>query len=163
MTYQKANNIVKEYLVEDSNRINHLKFKIEEKFNLIHYIYSLLFSKIYNKTNTFGIKRKNNFDFNFLLWKKKKIQNSVKNFNSSLKVDFLAKNPSNYENREVEKHDQRPVETSMNNKSLAMVYSITHDGNGITLKKQTEKRKLLEKRLEENTMKMKRIKKTNKL
>ena len=163
LTYQKANNIVKEYLVEDSNRINHLKFKIEEKFNLIHYIYSLLFSKIYNKTNTFGIKRKNNFDFNFLLWKKKKIQNSVKNFNSSLKVDSLAKNPSNYENREVEKHDQRPVETSMNNKSLAMVYSITHDGNGITLKKPTEKRKLLEKRLEENTMKMKRIKKTNKL
>ena len=75
-----------------------------------------------------------------------------------MKVDSLAKNPSNYE-----KHEQYPVETSMNNKSLAMVYSITHDGNGITLKKQTEKRKLLEKKLEENTMKMKRIKKTNKL
>ena len=97
LTYQRANNIVKEYLVEDSNRINHLKFKIEEKFNLIHYIYSLLFSKIYNRTNSFGIKRKNNFDFNFQLWKKKKIQN-----NGLLKVDSLAKNPSNYENRVVE-------------------------------------------------------------
>ena len=76
LTYQRANNIVKEYLVEDSNQINHLKFKIEEKFNLIHYIYSLLFSKIYNKMNSFGIKKKNNFDFNFQLWKKKKIQNN---------------------------------------------------------------------------------------
>ena len=48
LTYQRANNIVKEYLFEDWNRINYLKFKIEEKFELIHYIYSLLFSKIYN-------------------------------------------------------------------------------------------------------------------
>ena len=29
LTYQRANNIVKEYLVEDSIRINHLKFKID--------------------------------------------------------------------------------------------------------------------------------------
>ena len=73
--------------------INQLKFKIEEKFNLIHYIYSSLFSKIYNRTNTFGIKIKNNFDFNFQLWKRKKIQKNV----------TLAKNPANYENRVVEK------------------------------------------------------------
>ena len=73
LTYQRANNIVKEYLFEDWNRINYLKFKIEEKFELIHYIYSLLFSKIYNWTNSFGIKRRNNFDFNFQLWKEKKM------------------------------------------------------------------------------------------
>ena len=78
LTYQKANNIVKEYLFEDWNRINYLKFKIEEKFELIHYIYLLLFSKIYNRTISFGIKRKNNFDFNFQLWKKKKMQNNLK-------------------------------------------------------------------------------------
>ena len=45
LTYQKANAIVKEYLMEDRNRINQLKFKTEEKFELIHHIYSL-FSKI---------------------------------------------------------------------------------------------------------------------
>ena len=72
LTYQKANNIVKEYLVEDNNRINRLKYKIEEKFELIHYVYSLLFSKIYNKTNNFGIQKKSNFDFNFTTWKNKK-------------------------------------------------------------------------------------------
>ena len=67
LTYQEANNIVKEYLVENPQRINQSKYKIEEKFNSIHYIYSSLFSKICNKTNTLGIKRKNNFDFNFQL------------------------------------------------------------------------------------------------
>ena len=57
-TYQRANNIVKEYLFEDMSPINHLKYKIEEKFDLIHLVYSLLFSKIYNKTNPFGIEKK---------------------------------------------------------------------------------------------------------
>ena len=73
LTYQRANNIVKEYLSEDWNRINYLKLKIEEKFELIHYVYSLLFSKIYNRTNSFGVKRKNNCDFNFQFWKKKEM------------------------------------------------------------------------------------------
>ena len=72
LIYQKANNIVKEYLVEDNNRINRLKYKIEEKFELIHYVYSLLFSKIYNRTNNFGIQKKSNFDFNVTTWKNKK-------------------------------------------------------------------------------------------
>ena len=153
LTYQRANNIVKEYLVEDSIRINHLKFKIEEKFNLIHYIYSLLFSKIYNITNSFGIKIKSNFHFNFQLWTKKKIQN-----NGFLKTDSLAKNPSNYENLVVEKNKQQPVKISLNDESLTMVYSLTHEnGDGVALKKQIVKRKILEKKLEENTDKMKRI------
>ena len=34
LTYQKANNIVKAYLFEDWNRINHLKYKIAERFEL---------------------------------------------------------------------------------------------------------------------------------
>ena len=38
LTYQKANNIVKEYLFEDMNRMNHLKYKIEEKFDLIQFV-----------------------------------------------------------------------------------------------------------------------------
>ena len=42
LTYQKANNIVKTYLFEDWNRINHLKYKIAERFELI-----LLFIRFY--------------------------------------------------------------------------------------------------------------------
>ena len=162
LTYQRANNIVKEYLSEDWNRINYLKYKIEEKFELIHYIYSLLFSKIYNRTNSFGIKRKNNSDFNFQLWKKKKMENNLKQV-SLMKVNSIAKNPSNDETREVEKHVQVPVDISLNDESPTMIYYITKDGYEVTLKKQTEKRKFLEKKLGENTIKMKRMKKTNKL
>ena len=55
LTYPKANEIVSNYFLEDLNRINIAKYKIEEKFQLIHYVYSLLFSKIYSQTNNFGI------------------------------------------------------------------------------------------------------------
>ena len=65
VTYQKANNIVKNYLLEESNRINILKYKVEETFPLIHYIYSLLFRKIYHRTNNFRIQNKNNLHFYF--------------------------------------------------------------------------------------------------
>ena len=56
--------------------------------------------------------------------KKKKIQN-----NGLLKVDSLAKNWSNYENRVVEKNEQQPVEISLNDESPTMVYSLTHEKN----------------------------------
>ena len=68
LTYQKANAIVKNYLLEDGNRINQVKYKMAEKFNLIHYIYSFLYAKIYNRTNIFGIERKNDFDFPYQIW-----------------------------------------------------------------------------------------------
>ena len=42
LTYQKANNIVKNFLKENVNQINLLQYRIEERFKLIHYIYSLL-------------------------------------------------------------------------------------------------------------------------
>ena len=66
--------IVKEYLMEDRNQIKHLKFKTEKMFELIHYIYYLLFSKIYNKTNTFGIQRKITFNFILISGKQKRIK-----------------------------------------------------------------------------------------
>ena len=72
---------------------------IEFEFELIHYIYSLLFSKIYNRTNTFGIQKKNNFEFNFNLWKTKKNQKIYK----QMSYKAIAKDPSNYEEHEIEK------------------------------------------------------------
>ena len=72
LTYQKANNIAKKFTSEPPNRINLLIYEIEEKFKLIHYIYSSLFSKIYNRTSQFGIQNKNTFDFYFQTWKNRK-------------------------------------------------------------------------------------------
>ena len=82
LTYQKANNIVKNFILEDMNRINTLKYKVEEKFPLIYYIYLLLFSKIYNRTNNFGIqKKKTILIFIFKRGKiEKLLERSVQNF-----------------------------------------------------------------------------------
>ena len=41
LTCQKASNIVKNYVFEEPDRIDLLKYKIEEIFSLIHYIYSM--------------------------------------------------------------------------------------------------------------------------
>ena len=137
MTYQKANAIVKAYLFEDSNRINQLKYKIAKKFNLIHYIYSFLYAKIYNRTNHFGIKRKNDFDFQFQLWRKEKQQK------------FIAKDPNNYENRKIEKEEQAPI-------NLDDVEENTSKKN-----KLNKKKRMLEEKLKENDKAMKKIKQKN--
>ena len=124
LTYQKANNIVKTYVLEESNRINLLKFKIEKKIPLIHYIYSMLFSKIYNRTNNFGIQNKNNFDFYFQTWKNRKTAGAIapKTLKQlplpqakQITTEILAtvKDPSNYQDREVQKNEQIPIDIKM--------------------------------------------------
>ena len=160
LTYQKANEMALNYFFDDLNRINTAKFKIEEKLQLIPYVYSLLFSKIYSRTNNFGIRKKNNFDFHFTTWKNKKRgsigpkilkqlpQSGANQVNCE--VLSLAKDPSNYEDRTVNENKQKPINVE-NGKRPTMVKSIN-------IKKQTEKRKLLEKRLNENTIAMKKLK-----
>ena len=80
-----------------------------------------------------------------------------------MKVNSIAKDRSNYETWEVEKHEQVLVDISLSDEGLTMIYSITKDGDEVTLKKQTEKENFLEKKWEENSIKMKRMKKSNKL
>ena len=72
-----------------------MKYKLAEKFNLIHYIYSVLYAKIYNRINHFGIKRKNDFDYDFQMWKKEK----------TVKI----KDPVNYVNRKPNENEQKPI------------------------------------------------------
>ena len=72
LTFQKAYNIVKKYIAEDANNMNYLKIKVEENFKIIHFIYSSLYPKIYNRVNNFGIKNKSSFDFVFSNWKARK-------------------------------------------------------------------------------------------
>ena len=97
LTYQKANKIVLEYLSDDysGEKLSQLQFKISEKFTLIHYIYSALYAKIYNRLNNFGIKRKNDFDFQFNQWRKERI--------TKIKI------PSNYVNRTPNENEQKPT------------------------------------------------------
>ena len=134
LTYQKANNIVKAYLAESKERINTLKYKLAEKSDLIHYISSFLYVKIYNSINPFGIKRKTDFDFHFQMWRKEKLQK------------FIAKEPSNFVGRKIEKMDQDPIDVD--------------EKLSLKAEKIKQKRKMLEKKLEENTQAMKKLKKS---
>ena len=102
LTYQKSNKIVLDYLSDDTRgeKLSQLQFKIAEKFTLIHYIYSVLYAKIYNRINNFGIKRKNDFDFEFQQWKKDRI-NKIKD-------------PANYVNRKPNENEQKPTISDKN-------------------------------------------------
>ena len=66
----------------------------------------------------------------------------------------LAKDPSNYEGREVEKDEQVPIEISSHDDQITRPNMVE-----ITSNQQAEKRKILENKLNENTEKMKRMKK----
>ena len=73
--YQKAKAIVKNFIEEDFNQINLLKYKVEKSFYLIQYIYSSLFPKIYNRIKNFGVQKGSNFDFAFAVKKARKQNN----------------------------------------------------------------------------------------
>ena len=154
LTSQKTNNIFKNYLLEESNRINILKYKYGEKFPLIHCIYLLLFSKIYNRTNNFGIQNKNNFDFYFQTWKNRKTAGAIapkilkqlplpQANQVTTEVLSTVKDPSNYQDEFVS-----PAMVSVNN---------TVDENAV--KQRVAKRKVLEEQLSQNTARMNKIKK----
>ena len=69
ITYQKANNIVLKFVEEDAQNIDLLKSALRDHLQTIQYVYSLLFPKIYNRTNRFGINNKSHFGFIFTNWR----------------------------------------------------------------------------------------------
>ena len=69
ITYQKLNSIVVKFVEEDVQNIDLLKSALRNYLRTIQYVYSLLFPKIYDRTNRFGINNKQHFDFVFNNWK----------------------------------------------------------------------------------------------
>ena len=93
-------------------------FKIESNFNAIYYVFSLLFPKIYNRTNNFGVQKESNFS----TWKTRKQNNGrpiapkiINEMPAPAKEDLVtdmlskAKNPKDYQNREVNEFEQTPL------------------------------------------------------
>ena len=76
ITYQKADNILLKFVEEGAQNIDLLKSALRDHLQTIQYVYSLLFRKIYNRTNKFGIKNKLHFDFILTYWRHHKI-NSI--------------------------------------------------------------------------------------
>ena len=135
----------------------------------------MLFSKIYNRANNFGIQNKNNFDFYFQTWKNRKTGGVIspkilKQLSSTqadqISTEFLStgKDPKSYENREVQKNEQMPIDIKMNENKLVMptMVSVSRSADENATQKRAEKRKILEEQLSESTIKMKRIKDSNK-
>ena len=131
-----------------------LKYKIEERFSLIHYIYSMLFSKIYNKTNNFGIQNKNNFDFYFQTWKNKKTAGAIgpkilkqlplaQANQITTEVLSTAKDPSNYKDREVKKNEQPPIDIQITDDELVRLtmVSVNNTVNETVAKERAAKKK----------------------
>ena len=69
---------------------------------------------------------------------------------------MTAKDPANYENRQVEKYEQIPIDIMLTRSTMVSPNEIKQ----IALKKQVVKRKILERQLSENTIKMNKMKKT---
>lgn len=63
---------MKDFIEQDPNNIKRFSSNIEEHLKIIHYVYSLLYPKIYNRINNFGVQTKKNFDFVFSSWKARK-------------------------------------------------------------------------------------------
>ena len=100
VTYQKASDILNEFLEQNqTENFDLLKESLVENIDLIRYVYSTLFPKIYNRTNVFGIRNKSNFDFSYQLWMSSKTirdRYKVKEVVEEKKVDVVGKNPTTY-------------------------------------------------------------------
>ena len=99
-----------------------MKFRIESNFNAIHYVFSSLLPKVYNRTKNFGVQKESNFKLVFSTWKTRKQNNGgtiapriINEFLAPTKqvlvTDMLskAKNPKDHQNREVNELEQVPL------------------------------------------------------
>ena len=63
LTYQKANDIVLNYIDKEKQNIELLKLAIKNNLQIIQFSYSTFYPKIYTRRNAFGIENKAKFDF----------------------------------------------------------------------------------------------------
>ena len=95
LTYQKANNIVLNFMEKYKQNIHLLKIVSKNNLQAIQFCYSALYPKIYARTNSFGIENKANFDFIYNEWKKNK---NALPFTQTSVVVKQEKNATNYKN-----------------------------------------------------------------
>ena len=75
------------------------------------------------------------------------------------------KEPSNYQDRAVQKNEQMPIDIKSSDSELVRptMVSVNNTTDETVVKKRAEKIKMLENQLSEYTVKMNKIKKSNKL
>ena len=103
LTFQKANQIVKQWIVTYDKKT--------ELCKNIHYIYSSLYLKVYSRINQFGIKNKSEFDLAFTYFKVQK-QTNTNLKQTNINSFFTGKNPDDYKREEVHESEQKPEKTT---------------------------------------------------
>ena len=104
------------YIDKDKQNVELLKLAIKNNLQTIQFCYSTLYSKIYARTNAFGIQNKAKFDFVYSEWKKNKnalpfIQTPIVNELPFTKVLIKQeKNADNYKNCIPHPTEQKPIE-----------------------------------------------------
>ena len=144
---------------------------------MIHYIYSSLFSKIYNRTSQFGIQNKTTFDFYFQTWKSRKqngssaarIVNQLSpNQAKQITTEVLSqpKDPKDYQNRVVHENEQAPIEfpneespIKIPNEEFQPTVVKIRTIDDSLIKKRAEKQKELERQLSEDIARLNKTKK----
>ena len=170
LTYQKANQIIKTWLISYDKR-NEFCQTIKENFKTLHYIYSTLYPKIYSKINQFGIKNKSEFELAFTRFKVQK-ETHDKFKQTDIKTFFAGKNPDDYVKREeVHVNEQKPVKTDdlkenkkwvLSEKIKPKLPTVRGKAKELPIKNYKEQKAELKRRLEENTQKLDIIKKARK-
>ena len=169
ITYQKANEIVKEFIGENAQHLELLKQSLINNTELIRYVCAMHFPKIYSRCSTFGIKHKSYFDFTYHLWRNEKLLRPPpklivveKNKVAATAAASSGKDPASYEKRdEVNEFEQKPI---IEEKYKPMVKKTAPSKPKTTKKmmekklqrkreKRAEKKLLLEKQLAQNTEK----------
>ena len=152
--FQKINKEVKKWLISQSDyeKKSHFVF-IRDNFINIHYIYSTLFPKMYNRLSNFGIIAKGKFDLNFQSYKVMLL----------MKKEFISqiKKAENYKKREaINENEQKPIKIKepqlpTQKKKIVKPKETVQE----KIKKRNELKRSLEEKLEINTQMLKATKK----
>ena len=97
LNFQKCYNIVQKFIENNEGNFSLLQASIKNNFAEIRYVFAVLFTKIFCRINTTGIKIKSKFDYSYFNWEKDQ--------------ESKAKNMVNYANASVIRHtnEQKPI------------------------------------------------------
>ena len=68
ITFQKANDVVKNFIEQDETNIELLRQHLEKYAIIYQFLYANLFPKVYARNNHFGIHNKSIFEYTYREW-----------------------------------------------------------------------------------------------
>ena len=159
LTYNKANAIVKKWVVERKNK-SELCEMIEDNFKYIHHVFSSLFSKVYSRISQFGIKNKAEFDAVFALFKMK--QKTSEHLRFVFQTKTTDNQRENFHPEEQKPIAEKPFVNKINLEPKLPTQKRKRERVIYSPEKYKQQKLELQQELEKNTEKLKAIKKARK-